>query len=121
MNNQKVYLYLELEDAELDIVPLYSMFSKGKCFGSPVGDTYYTYVEDDIKIARTRKEAYFQARLEYDAVGENVVYGRLGGRRGDADAGSARHAQAYGSRTGFACDRHAERLQNPARMRRKTR
>ena len=73
MNNQKVYLYLELEGAELDIVPLYSMFSKGKCFGSPVGDTYYTYVEDDIKIARTRKEAYFQARLEYDAVEENSL------------------------------------------------
>ncbi|MBS7224197.1 MAG: hypothetical protein KH050_02470 [Clostridiaceae bacterium] len=73
MNEQKVYLYLELEGAELDIVPLYSMFSKGKCFGSPVGETYYTYLEDDIKVARTRKEAYFQARLEYDAVQENSM------------------------------------------------
>ncbi|MBS6546645.1 MAG: hypothetical protein KH319_04605 [Butyricicoccus pullicaecorum] len=73
MNEQKVYLYLELEGTELDIVPLYSMFSKGKCFGSPVGETYYTYLEDDVKVARTRKEAYFQARLEYDAVQENSM------------------------------------------------
>lgn len=64
MKNQTIYFYLQLEGPELDIMELHSVFSKCSCYGSPVGDTYYTY-EDGDKIARTRKKAYFQARMEY--------------------------------------------------------
>lgn len=71
--NQSIYLYLELEGPELDIVPLYTAFAKGSCYGSPVGDTYYIYTEEGDRLARTRKQAYFQVRVEYNATENNPL------------------------------------------------
>ncbi len=70
---QNLYLYLELEGEELDIVPLYDIFAKCSCFGSPVGDTYYVYDPDGTKHARIRDKAYFQARIEYRTQSENPL------------------------------------------------
>lgn len=67
---QNIYLYLELEGEDLDIIPLYDLFAKCSCFGSPVGDTYYTYDADGEKRARKRTAAYFQARIEYRTQGD---------------------------------------------------
>lgn len=73
MSNQKIYFYVEMEGAELDIVPLYSVFSKCSCYGSPVGDTYSFYNDEGDKITRCRKEAYFQARFEYNTTSEDPL------------------------------------------------
>ncbi len=73
MKNQTVYLYIELEGAELDIEPLYSLFAKCSCFGAPVGETYYTYEADGEKRARKRTAAYFQARMEYNSDHDDPV------------------------------------------------
>lgn len=66
-----IFFYVELEGQDLDILPLYELFSKYSCYGSHAGDTYYTYDEDGTKHACTRTQPYFQARLEYQSPTEN--------------------------------------------------
>ena len=62
-----IFFYVELEGEDLDILPLYELFSKYSCYGSHAGDTYYTYDADGTKHAHTRTKPYFQARLEYQS------------------------------------------------------
>ena len=35
-----IFFYVELEGEDLDILPLYELFSKYSCYGSHAGDTY---------------------------------------------------------------------------------
>lgn len=68
-----IFFYVELEGEDLDILPLYELFSKYSCYGSHAGDTYYTYDADGTKHAHTRTKPYFQARLEYQSPTENPL------------------------------------------------
>lgn len=68
-----IFFYVELEGEDLDILPLYELFSKYSCYGSHAGDTYYTYGDDGVRHTRTRTQPYFQARLEYQAPTDNPI------------------------------------------------
>ncbi len=62
---ETVFLYLEIEGADLEVIDLHDLFAKYSCYASPVGDTYYTYDPDGSKHSHVREKTYFQVRMEY--------------------------------------------------------